>query len=65
MDYGRAMSVLPGLGISNDGVHPNYPVAGDYVSAVRFTEENLQYGYTMRNLLILQMLDVLYRQVLY
>lgn len=65
MDYGTAMSNLPGLGISSDGVHPSYPIAGDYASAVRFTEDNLNYGYTMRNLLILQMLDVLYRQVLY
>jgi lysophospholipase L1-like esterase len=61
-DYFTAMDALPDKGISSDHLHASVPPGGQ--SAV-FTAENLQYGYTIRNLEALQVLDVLRRLVLY
>lgn len=64
IDYGSAMQNLPNGGLSADGVHPSWP-PGDYSAAADLSLDNLRYGYTLRNLLLLEMLDALYRQVLY
>jgi hypothetical protein len=62
MDYWLALQRAPNYGISEDGIHPSVPPDGN---TARFTEENLQYGYTIRNLVALQALDALRRYVLY
>ena len=62
-DYAWAMSILPNNGLSEDGVHPSWP-PGDIAQAARFNPQNLQYGYTARNLTALQVLDVIWRQVM-
>lgn len=61
-DYYFSMEQLPAKGMSGDGLHPSVPPGG---SPYRFTTENLQYGYTLRNLQALQTLDALVRLVLY
>jgi hypothetical protein len=61
-DYHANMLGLPNRGISSDGLHPSVPPDG---AAARFTPENLQYGYTVRNLNALQVLDALLRTVMY
>jgi hypothetical protein len=58
VDYAAAMQLLPNSGLSFDGVHPSTPPDG---LSAHFTPENLQYGYTLRNLLTLQVLDQLWR----
>jgi hypothetical protein len=62
MDYCVLMEAAPNHGIGEDGVHPSVPPDGNTAD---FSPENLKYGYTIRNLLTLQMLDALWRQVLY
>ncbi len=62
VDYAAAMSDLPGLGLAYDNVHPSWP-PGDEELAAYFTSENLRYGYTVRNLLTLQMLDRIWRVI--
>jgi hypothetical protein len=62
-DYAAAMEVLPDQGISGDGTHPSLPPAG-VNAAADFTPENLQYGFTIRNLTALQVLDALLRNVI-
>jgi hypothetical protein len=64
MDYYAAMVGLPDMGLSKDQVHPSTPPAGDDATAI-FTGDNLQYGMVVRNLLTVQMLDALWRSVLY
>lgn len=62
IDYYTAAYGAPNHGISDDGVHPSYPAdnnSGD------FSADHLTYGYNIRNLVTLQMLNVLWRQVLY
>ncbi len=60
-DYAAAMRVLPDGGLSGDWVHPNAP-PGDLVAY--FTPANLYYGYTVRNLTALQVLDAVWRNAL-
>jgi hypothetical protein len=62
-DYFNTMNALPNAGLSPDGLHPSIPPGGFDAAAV-FNTNNLTYGYTARNLLALQILDNLYRQVL-
>jgi hypothetical protein len=62
-DYGAFMATLTNGGLAADGVHPSWP-PGDYAAAADFSPENLQYGYTLRNLTALQVLDDLWRQVI-
>ncbi len=62
LDYWYALQKLPNQGIGPDGVHPSEPPGG---SSGIFSAANLNYGYTVRNLTALQMLDVLWHQVLY
>lgn len=61
-NYWQAMSQLPREGLDADGVHPSIPPSG---SSVIFDSTHLQYGYTMRNLTALQVLYLLWQQVLY
>jgi GDSL-like Lipase/Acylhydrolase family/Bacterial SH3 domain len=60
-DYWALMEAAPNYGMSADALHPSVPPDG---AAARFSTENLQYGYTIRNLSALQVLDVLWRLVL-
>ncbi len=53
MDYGREMALLPMSGLGGDGLHPNAFSGG----ACQLTAEGLQFGYNLRNLLVLQTLD--------
>lgn len=62
LDYYALMVNLPNGGLDVDGVHPNIPPAG-YRGVTNFTANNLNYGYTMRNLLTLHGLDVVWRLI--
>jgi len=63
-DLYTAVVNLPNHGYGPDGIHlsvpPNAPA-----STTDFTSSNLNYGTTMRNLTALQMLDTVWKQVLY
>ncbi len=61
-DFYRAVNGLPNRGLSTDGVHPSE--SPDNKDAA-FDEEHLQYGFTVRNLGALHVLDELWRQVFY
>jgi hypothetical protein len=61
-DYAAAMAGLPNLGLTYDNVHPSSPPGG-YNTAADFSASNLRYGYVVRNLTALQMLDQIWRQV--
>lgn len=56
IDLAAALAGLPNDGLAWDNIHPSWPSADEDQSAY-FTAENLRYGYTVRNLLTLQMLD--------
>ncbi len=59
-NYWAALQPLPNQGLSADGIHPSVaPNSAD------FTPQNLQYGYTVRNLTALQVLDAIWRQVMW
>jgi len=58
--YWSAMEGLPNEGLGPDGIHPS---AGP--SSTDLTSDNLQFGYTVRNLTALQALDALWRLELY
>jgi uncharacterized protein YgiM (DUF1202 family) len=62
-DYASAMSGLPNGGLSGDNLHPSQSPRG-YEGAADFTGDNLNYGYVVRNLTAVQVLDALRRQVL-
>src|SRR6185369_3208900 len=55
-EFGSAMQSLPDKGLSPDGTHPSIPPRG-YKGAADFRPNNLYYGYVIRNLTALQMLD--------
>jgi hypothetical protein len=63
-DLYTAVAGLPNQGHGGDGIHlsipPNAPA-----STTDFSAANLQFGTTMRNLTALQMLDTVWRQVMY
>ena len=59
-DYWSALESLPNEGLGPDGIHPSAaPNSAD------FTADNLQFGYTVRNLTALQALDALWHLELY
>ncbi len=62
-NYWLAMTELPSLGLSFDGVHPSSPPDGAHTT--NFTPEFLQYGYTKRNLMALEILHLLLFRVIY
>jgi uncharacterized protein YraI len=61
MDFYAASANLPDHGNDPDGVHPSVPPTHD---PTHFTAETLQYGFTVRNLLALHMLDAVWRLAL-
>ncbi len=61
MNLQAALDGLPNNGIDNDLIHLTVPPDGN--SGV-FNEANLKYGYTVRNLVTLQALDVVWRQLM-
>jgi hypothetical protein len=61
LNYYSAMETLPHHGVGDDDVHPTIPPDNN---TANFSADSLQYGYTLRNLTALQMLDAIWRQVL-
>jgi hypothetical protein len=61
-NYALALRGLPNDGLSRDGVHPSAPPDRD--AAAVFTPENRRYGYTMRNLTALKLLQLLLDEVI-
>ena len=61
LDLRQAILNLPNRGFNPDGFHYNTPPDG---KSCYFLGDHLQYGYTIRNLTALQMLDAIRRQVL-
>lgn len=59
--YDVAMANLPNNGLDVDNTHPSIPPRGVNGSA-DFTPSNLFYGYVMRNLTALQMLDAVWQE---
>jgi hypothetical protein len=62
LDLRQAVEGLPNRGCLPDGFHYNTPPDG---RSAHFDTQHLQYGYTVRNLTALQVLDALRRYVLY
>lgn len=62
-DFYAAVTTLPNAGLSEDGIHISTPPSR-FEDAANFTGNYLQYGYVMRNLTMLQCLDVLRANVL-
>lgn len=60
-EYWGALQTLPNWGISIDSIHPSYP---EDMATATFTPQGLRYGYTLRNLTGLMVLDALWRQIL-
>jgi hypothetical protein len=58
LDYYSAMKTLPFDGLTADGVHPTLP---PMLRTAEFSEKNLQYGYTLRNLTALQALNAVWQ----
>jgi len=55
-DYAAALTPLPNKGLTPDQTHPNTPPGSWYRGTATFNAENLQYGFTVRNLTALQVL---------
>ncbi len=62
LDLRQAVAPLPNRGLLPDGFHYDYPGDGQFAN---FTDGYLDYGFNMRNLTGLPVLDALRRQVLY
>jgi hypothetical protein len=63
IDYWVLMERLPNHGLRDDGAHPSYPPDGN---SADFSQSNLgQYGYNVRNLITLQLLDALWKMVMF
>ncbi len=60
-DYYSNMAKTPNRGMSADGLHPSISPFG----SGRLTIDSLAFGYTVRNLEALQVLDAIWRTVLY
>jgi hypothetical protein len=58
----QAVDPLPNRGLKTDGFHYNTPPDGQ---SANFTGDHMSYGFNMRNLTALQVLDALRRYVLY
>lgn len=56
MDYHSALIGLSNWGLTYDGLHPSTPPNG-YEDTARFDEHTLRYGYVVRNLLTLEILN--------
>lgn len=66
-DFYTATSALPNRGLDPDGVHPSFVGSeySNYTPSADFTPQNLQYGFPLRNLMALQVLDLILRQVIW
>lgn len=62
-NYWLALERLPDHGLSRDGIHPSSPP--NDAGTTLFTDDYLQYGYTVRNLMALHVLDLLLFDVIY
>ena len=62
-DYWSAMLNAPNYGICDDMIHPSF-APGDPSESANFRAENLGYGYVIRNLTALMVLDAIWRQVI-
>jgi len=62
LDLRQAIDPLPKRGLKQDGFHYNLPPDG---RTTYFTGDDLNYGFTIRNLTALQMLDALRQEVMY
>ncbi len=60
-DYGSAVQGLPDDGLSSDGIHPSVFIG----HAADFSQDYIQAGYTVRNLLALQALDAVWKAALH
>jgi hypothetical protein len=60
-DYAAALAALPNQGLAWDNLHPSAPEETDDVAV--FNADTLQYGYVVRNLTALQILDRVWRTV--
>ncbi len=63
INFWLAVQPLPNYGISEDLVHPSSPPSN--AGTTLFMPDKLQYGYTVRNLITLQGLDLLLRETVY
>lgn len=61
IDYWSAMRELPNDGLSSDGVHPSLAPGGENGN---LRQDYLDHGYPLRNLLTLQMLDLILNQII-
>lgn len=61
IDFHAAMSELPKAGLARDGVHPNVYRSAGRTRPCDFTEDGLEYGYNIRNLLVIETLAELMR----
>ncbi len=57
IDYWAALQGLPMNGVSADGIHPTVYLSGGSTASGDFTASGLQYGYNVRNLTALLMLQ--------
>ncbi len=62
-NYWLGLQALPGNGMSQDGIHPSMPP--NNAGTTNFTDEFLRYGYTLRNLMALNVLHLMLYQVMY
>ncbi len=60
-DFYAALDALPNQGVGKDGIHPTWAPVGH---SADFTAPYLDYGMTIRNVMALQVLDVMWREVL-
>lgn len=64
VDFWTALQALPKSGLQDDGTHPSLP-SWQYESATDLSPDNLRrYGFPVLNLMALQALDALWRDVL-
>ncbi len=61
LDYWYALQNVPNQGIGPDGIHPSVPADN---ATCNFAPDHLGFGYNVRNLTALQMLNAIWRQVL-
>lgn len=61
LDFWAALQSLPSHGVSSDRIHPSVYVNGGSTEPAYFTDAGLRFGYNVRNLTAIQMLDRLRR----
>jgi hypothetical protein len=65
-EFYNALETRPNNGLEADGVHLSYPPVeiGQWEATANFVGDNLNYGYNVRNLTAIQVLDAVWRQVI-